>query len=321
MRDSARPLPAVSQFIEHLAHERRLSVCTIEAYSRDLTTFVAFLDRGTAPADQSGETLDFSRIGTQQIRACLVHLRRRGLASASLARWLASVRAFYRYLEREGLVDHNPAVGVQAPKGPRRLPKTLDADQVDRLLSGKPQNALQARDQAMAELLYSSGLRLGELVAVRCRDFSPDMGLLTVTGKGSKTRVVPVGKAARAAIEHWLRLRGQWLRSGVAEPEALFVGKRGTPLSPRAVQLRVARLGTQRDLVGRLHPHMLRHSFASHLLESSGDLRAVQELLGHSDVGTTQIYTHLDFQHLAKVYDAAHPRARKRRSTKPPRTA
>lgn len=220
---------------------------------------------------------------------------------------LSAVRGLYRYLNREGLCDHDPANGLAAPKGERRLPKTLDTDRALQLLEGAvDDDFLARRDQAMLELFYSSGLRLSELTSLDLDQLDLPAGLVQVHGKGSKTRVLPVGRKAREALEKWLALRG----ISAPQDNAVFVSQQGRRLGPRAIQLRVQAAGS-RELGQNLHPHMLRHSFASHLLESSQDLRAVQEMLGHADIATTQIYTHLDFQHLASVYDSAHPRAKR----------
>jgi integrase/recombinase XerC len=219
------------------------------------------------------------------------------------------VRTFFASLLRAGLAAGNPAVHVQAPKPPRRLPATLDADQMATLLKAEPADALEARDAAILELFYSSGLRLSELTGLDIGDVDLDDRTVRVLGKGSKARIVPLGRVADAALRRWLVVRGEALR---VEERALFVSRRGTRLSPRSVQARIDVWARRRGMPVRVHPHMLRHSFASHLLESSGDLRAVQELLGHASLSTTQVYTHLDFQHLAHIYDKAHPRARKR---------
>ena len=227
---------------------------------------------------------------------------------------MSAARTFYEYLLREGRVTDNPALGVRAPKSPRKLPGALDPDDLSRLLDGSDTDDdpwLAARDHAMFELLYSSGLRLAELISIDLDAIDLGAAELVVTGKGRKTRIVPVGRKAVAAIVAWLTLRAEVpLEAGM---RALFITRRGTRIGPRVVQQRLGRAGIVKGVPSRLHPHMLRHSFATHLLESSGDLRAVQELLGHADIATTQIYTHLDFQRLAQVYDEAHPRAKKRR--------
>ena len=221
------------------------------------------------------------------------------------------MRALYRFHSERNPSIGNPALGIQAPKQRRNLPKTLDADSVNHLFQWRPETTLDFRDLAIAELLYSSGLRLSELVSANINDVDFNERIMTVTGKGRKTRTLPVGAPALKAIKHWLSLRPLG-NEEVQHTSPLFVSTRGQRISPRSVQLRLQRMARFSALPGKLHPHMLRHSFASHMLESSGDLRAVQELLGHADISTTQIYTHLDFQHLSKVYDAAHPRARRK---------
>ncbi|MGD8497561.1 MAG: tyrosine recombinase XerC [Chromatiales bacterium] len=294
--------PRIEDFLRYLGEERRYSPHTIDGYRRDLSALQAWLD--------ARDRRDWAGVDTQDIRDFVGEQHRRGLAAKSLQRRLSSIRGFYRYLLREGLVERNPAADLSAPKVRRRLPGTLDVDQVDRLLDIAIDSPLASRDAAIMELLYSSGLRLAELVAGNLADLDLGEGMLRVVGKGRKTRNVPVGRQAREALRRWL---GERTKLAAPEEQALFVGRGGRRLSGRSVQQRLRRWA-QLQAVGRhVHPHMLRHSFATHLLESSGDLRAVQELLGHADIATTQIYTHLDFQHLAKVYDTAHPRARRRR--------
>lgn len=290
----------VRAYLEHLARERRLSPRTVDAYRRDLAAWAVFC---------TGRGLDCETPETALVRAFVAEGHRRGLSGRSLRRRLSALRGFFRYRIREDALDHNPARAVRAPRGPRRLPRAPDVDQIARLLAPAPEDDLELRDLAMLELFYSSGLRLAELVALRLADLDLADASVRVLGKGAKTRVMPVGAQARAALARWLAVRPRL----AGDTAALFVGRRGRPLTPRAVQQRLARWALKHGTGGRLHPHLLRHAFASHLLESSGDLRAVQELLGHADIGTTQVYTHLDFQHLARIYDAAHPRARKGR--------
>ena len=297
------PLQArLSGFIDHLGHERRLSPATVKSYQRDLEQFLSWLaEYGTSAPDKINQHL---------VRAWVASRHRQSISGKSLQRQLSSLRTFFRYLLREGVMTHNPAEGVRAPKAKRPLPKALDADQLSHLLDRQATDPLEKRDLAMMELFYSCGLRLAELVSLDVRDLPAENDQLEVIGKGAKTRRVPLGKMARKAIGEWLKERGRY----AAEDEpALFVSTRGKRIHPRSVQQRIDRLARQLNALQHLHPHMLRHSFASHLLESSGDLRAVQELLGHADISTTQVYTHLDFQHLARVYDQAHPRARKKR--------
>jgi len=292
----------ISRFIAHLQTERRLSPHTCKAYGRDLAAFAAHLSKqGLA---------GFADVRAGDVRGFAAARHRAGLAGRSVQRELSAVRALFEYLVREGEVDHNPGSGIAAPRSARKLPEVLDADAIAALLDVDDEQPLVVRDRAILELTYSSGLRLAELVGLDLVDLDLVDGLVAVTGKGSKRRIVPVGRQARAALSCWLEVR-----AGLAPPDqtAVFVGQGGRRLGARAVQTRFRRWALARGIGRNIHPHMLRHSFASHLLESSGDLRAVQELLGHADISTTQVYTHLDFQHLARVYDAAHPRARRRR--------
>nr|WP_218583910.1 tyrosine recombinase XerC [Pseudomonas akapageensis] len=286
-------------FCAHLRSERQVSAHTLEAYRRDLNKVLAFCAK---------ERVDsWNALDIQHLRRLVARLHQQGQSSRSLARLLSAVRGFYRYLNREGLCSHDPANGLSPPKGERRLPKTLDTDRALQLLDGAVEDDFLAhRDQAILELFYSSGLRLSELTGLNLEQLDLADGLVQVHGKGSKTRVLPIGRKAREALELWLPLRA------MSNPpdDAVFVSQKGRRLGPRAIQLRVRAAG-ERELGQNLHPHMLRHSFASHMLESSQDLRAVQEMLGHADIATTQIYTHLDFQHLATVYDSAHPRAKR----------
>jgi integrase/recombinase XerC len=240
------------------------------------------------------------------LRSYVAGAHRGGLSGKSLQRRLSAVRSFYRHFNRSNTAELNPAMGLRAPKSARKLPQVLDADEMTRLVEVPTDTPMGVRDRAMLELFYSSGLRLSELCGLRWRSLDLADGLVTVTGKGNKSRIVPVGSHARDALQAW---RSE-SRPGLDTP--VFPGRAGAPISPRTVQLRLRALAQQQGLFKRVHPHLLRHSFASHVLESSGDLRGVQELLGHADIATTQIYTHLDFQHLAKVYDAAHPRARRK---------
>jgi integrase/recombinase XerC len=291
----------IARFLETLRVERRLSPHTLAGYRRDLAKLEEFC--------AAEDIRRWEQLTAHRIRALVAAQHRRGLHGRSLQRLLSALRGFFAWLISHHELAHNPAIGVRAPKSPRPLPKTLDVDQTGRLLDFEASDALALRDRAILELFYSSGLRLAELVSLHIADLDLHDGTVRVTGKGSKTRVVPVGRHARDALAAWLAER-----RAVHGPDetALFVGHSGRRVSPRTVQMRVKAWARRQGLDINLHPHMLRHSFASHLLESSGDLRAVQELLGHSDISTTQIYTHLDFQHLAQVYDAAHPRARRR---------
>jgi len=285
---------------------------TVAAYRHDLQALAGFCERR--------DVRRWSSLNNFQVRAFAAAEHAGGIAPRSIQRRLSAVRSFYEYLMREGHAKNNPALEVRAPKTKKRLPATLDADQMARLLNFRVDDSLSARDKAMMELFYSSGLRLSELVGLNASAIDLKDRTVRVLGKGSKTRIVPVGRYAVEALKRWLAERavlvGRRGGSAPAQPGALFVGKSGRPLSVRAVQLRVGTWARRMGLSMHVHPHMFRHSFATHLLESSGDLRGVQELLGHADISTTQVYTHLDFQHLASVYDAAHPRARRR-----PRTA
>ncbi|MEW7978426.1 MAG: tyrosine recombinase XerC [Candidatus Sedimenticola endophacoides] len=293
----------LERFLQHLRHERRLSPHTLSNYTRDLQRLHDWCrDQGVS---------DWRALTQHQVRAFIAARHRGGASGKSLQRQLSSLRSLFRFLLREGAAAHNPGQGVRAPKVRRTLPHTLDADQLARMLDAAPGDELEIRDLAMMELFYSSGLRLAELVAVNLGEIDFREASLEVTGKGGKTRNLPVGRKAREAVRAWLAVRANHARDD--EP-ALFVGARGRRINPRTVQERIRRWALRQGVPQHVHPHLLRHSFASHLLESSGDLRAVQELLGHADIATTQIYTHLDFQHLASVYDAAHPRARKKKS-------
>ena len=281
-------------YIGYLTHERRSSPHTISAYRRDLEAF-----RISADVD------DWLAVKPHHVRQFLVRLHGRGRSSSTIGRALSSVRSFYAFLVRRGFTQANPAAGVSAPKSRKKLPKTLDADNAAKLFDSTPRSALELRDRAMIELFYGSGVRLAELVDLDLRHLDLANGFATVTGKGNKTRVVPMGSHTVEAVRRWLDTRR---RAKANDP--LFTGRGNNRISPRTVQARLKKLSLRNLGTDVLHPHLLRHSFASHLLESSGDVRAVQELLGHADISTTQIYTHLDFQHLAKVYDAAHPRAK-----------
>lgn len=293
-------MDAVAHFLQHLAAERRLSPHTVAAYQRDLARL----------GQLSGDT-PLAELGVTDIRGAIVKLRSHGLSPASVARQLSSWRGFFSFACRRLGYASNPCVGLRPPKAAKALPQILSPDACTQLLdrSSAADDTLQARDRAMFELFYSSGLRLAELCGLDLDDLDLQSGEAQVTGKGRKTRIVPVGRQALTAIAAWLPQRLRLLR----DPNpALFVSQRGTRISPRSVQLRLDRWALQAGLGQHLHPHMLRHAFATHVLQSSGDLRAVQEMLGHASISTTQVYTHLDWQHLAKVYDQAHPRARKK---------
>jgi len=317
----------VARFRRYMCSERRLSAHTDKSYARDLAALVKFCGRAGVA--------DWSALDPQHIRTFAAHSHAAGLSPRSIQRRLSAVRSFYAFLLRESQlgrqreaqragkrtrggaapaaraahVTRNPALEVRAPKAPRRLPHTLDADQMARLLQIPAGDRLAARDRAIMELLYSSGLRLAELVGLDLGSIDLKERVVHVLGKGSKARIVPVGRAAAQALREWLKERSALARQAEV---ALFVGRNGARLGARAVQTRVAWWARRQGLGVHVHPHLFRHSFASHLLESSGELRGVQELLGHADISTTQIYTHLDFQHLARIYDATHPRARRK---------
>jgi integrase/recombinase XerC len=291
----------VAGFRRHLAIERRLSAHTDSNYARDLAALVKYCDRHGLQ--------DWAALDSQHVRTFAAHSHAAGLAPRSIQRRLSAVRSFCNYLVRERALPGNPAYEIRAPKAGRRLPHTLDADQMAQLLDVPLGDALVARDHALLELLYSSGLRLAEIVGVDLADLDLKDRTVRVLGKGRKSRIIPVGKKAVRALERWLRERSALVKPAET---AVFIGRNGRRLGPRAVQLRVAEWARRRGLGVPVHPHLFRHSFASHLLESSGELRGVQELLGHADISTTQIYTHLDFQHLARIYDRTHPRARRK---------
>lgn len=292
---------ALDGFLRRLRTERRLSAHTISAYRRDLRALLQFCERERIAS--------FVELDSFAVRRFAAECHRRGLGARSIARRLSAVRGFLAYLVERGAVRSNVAVHVQAPKPSRRLPGTLDTDQLASLLALAGGDVLTVRDRAVLELFYSSGLRLAELVGLDIEDVDFADRTVRVTGKGGRSRVVPVGRHALTAVDAWLAMRAQLARPA---ERALFVSRRGTRLAPRTVQMRLGEWSRRRGAPVRVHPHMLRHSFATHLLESSGNLRAVQELLGHASLSTTQIYTHLDFQHLAQIYDKAHPRARRR---------
>lgn len=290
------------EYFAYLRHERRLSPRTLQIVAGDLQSFVDHAARAGAPSLEA--------LTAHHIREWVAALRRRARAASSIQRCLSSLRGFLRFFVRQGRLKHNAAIEVRGPKSPRRLPKTLDKDALNAALDqpvAERWNAL--RDHAIAELLYSSGLRLAELAGLSPERFTGDFNEVRVLGKGSKERIVPVGKKARAALALWMTERAPRLRG---DETALFINHSGRRLSPAGIRARLVAWGARTGAGGRVHPHRLRHSFATHLLEDSGDLRAVQELLGHANLSTTQIYTHLDFSHLAKVYDSAHPRAKRK---------
>lgn len=290
----------VDRYLRYLREEKRYSVHTVTNYQRDLGVFAEFVSR------QGIEC--WSKIDHQHIRAYVAFRHTVKLSGHTIQRELSSLRAFYRFLLKEQQVLRNPVEGVRAPKAEKKLPSMLHVDEVDRLLAIQTDSTLANRDLAILELAYSSGIRLSEITALNAGDIDLVQGLARVKGKGKKSRDVPVGRYACKALQNWLAARSEL---AAVDEQALFVGRHGGRLTARAVQKRMRLWSQRQGLYQPLHPHMLRHSFATHLLESSGDLRAVQELLGHASIRTTQIYTHLDFQHLVEVYDKAHPRAKK----------
>jgi integrase/recombinase XerC len=295
-------LKRLAEFESHLRDERRLSPHTLRSYSRDLRSLVLFCDGAAINA--------WTGLDSHQVRAYVAQSHRRGLSGRSIRRSLSALRSFNRYLIKRGLLHNDPARDIRAPRTPQRLPHSLDVDRIQSLLDGKADHWLDQRDLAMMELMYSSALRLSELVALDLSHLDLAQGEARVLGKGRKTRIVPVGRTAAEVLRSWLAVRARRCAEGET---ALFINRRGTRISRRSVQQRLRRWALKQGLDSRVHPHALRHSCATHVLESSGDLRAVQELLGHANLGTTQVYTHLDFQRLAQVYDQAHPRARKTR--------
>ncbi len=288
----------IDGFIAHLRAERRLSAHTAAAYRRDLERLL-----------HDGGGLSLAAMTPVQLRRILARQHAAGLGGRSLARRLSAWRSFFRWLQKRGEITGDPCTGIRAPRSPKRLPETLSPDVTGHLLGFEADSFDASCDRALFELIYSSGLRLSEAIGLDTGVIDLSVGTVRVLGKGSKTREVPVGAAAIAALRDWLAVRPQHARP---DDPALFITRRGRRLGPRTVQMRLDRLARARGLEQHVHPHMLRHAFASHVLQSSGDLRAVQELLGHASISTTQVYAHLDFQHLAKVYDAAHPRARKK---------
>jgi len=290
----------LQDYLQHLTYERGLSALTLKSYARDLQLLASLL----------GDT-DLAQIQSAQVRRYIATLHSRGLSGKSIARALSAWRGYFDYLVQQHGYQQNPIVGLRAPKSAKTLPQALSTDQAVKFVDIQSDDLLAQRDHAILELFYSSGLRLAELVNLNCSMLDFSDGTVTVTGKGNKTRIVPMGSHAIDAIKVWLNQRAS-LRIADSNPDALFVTQQGRRITPRAVQYRVKRWSIKQGMSSSVHPHLLRHSFASHVLQSSQDLRAVQEMLGHANISTTQVYTHLDFQHLAKVYDQAHPRAKKK---------
>jgi len=290
-------------FLEHLKVERNLSPHTVAAYRRDLICLRDYCDQN--------EILRWVELRVHNVRRYAATRFAAGLSPRSIQRRLSGARSFMGYLIREGALKNNPVAGVLAPKASKRLPDALDIEQMTQLLNVQGDDLAAVRDRAIMELLYSSGLRLAELVGLDVDSVSFEEGTVRVLGKGSKERIIPVGSKAQDSLHEWLRLRAN---EANVEEMALFTGRRGARISPRSVQAMVRKRAAEAGLPKRVYPHLFRHSFATHVLESSGDLRGVQEMLGHADISTTQVYTHLDFQHLAQIYDKAHPRAHKKKT-------
>jgi integrase/recombinase XerC len=293
----------IKEFLSYLESVKQYSPHTLKGYERDLKKLSDYL--------LAQDIKNWKIVKEHDLRTFINSERRRGLSPRSIQRLLSSCRTFFEHLLIEGLIQLSPAQNVSSPKLAQLLPKAMDADLVQRLLDFKPKGMIEIRDKALAELLYSSGLRLSEVCQLEVQDLDLKERTCRVLGKGNKTRIVPVGKKAIQAIRDWMIYRSELKATKETSSDAIFLNNKGNRISARSIQLRLEKLCLQRGIPG-INPHMLRHSFASHVLESSGDLRAVQEMLGHSDIGTTQIYTKLDFQHLSKVYDKAHPRAKKR---------
>jgi len=298
------PAIALTAFLRHLSEERRLAANTVSAYRRDLTQFLAAIRQ----SDRAWPDVD-----TADIRHWAAQASRRGLSAKTVQRRLSAVRAFYRYLLQEDLIATNPATAVSGPKIRQRLPGVLDVDQLSALLEHSGDGPLAQRDTALFELIYASGLRVSEAVSLSCQDIDMTQTLVRVQGKGGKTRIVPFGRKAKAALQTWLAVRHAFINTAQPPPAALFLSTRGQALSVRSVQQRLRQRARAIGVNASVHPHGLRHAAATHLLQSSGNLRAVQTFLGHANLATTQIYTHLDAGYLSQVYDTAHPRAKRRK--------
>ena len=300
MHDDDKQL--LSDFLTQLTIEKRASQYTVKSYKRDLNCLSNYCESKSISL--------WTDLKQTDIRSYMASRHRQGLSSTSLQRELSAIRSFFNFLLKNQLTDNNPGQYIKAPKNTRKLPKTLDVDQIKSLLEAGANSTIEIRDLAMFELFYSSGIRLSELAQLNLTDIDlTDKSLMVRSGKGGKSRMLPIGSKAVAAINTWLEHR---IKSITSTETALFISTRGTRLGQRSIELRLKQWCKKKGIAENIHPHMLRHSFATHLLESSQDLRAVQELLGHSNISTTQIYTHLDFQHLADVYDSAHPRAKRK---------
>ncbi|WMJ09274.1 tyrosine recombinase XerC [Nitrosomonas sp. sh817] len=295
---SAESGSLAAAYIDYLTYERRLSPHTGKNYARDIAVLLKHLNSN-----------NLAQVHPQHIRHIIAQLHGKGLSGRSLSRMLSAWRSFYHYLIRKHRFQQNPCIGIRLPKSPQKLPNALSPDEAAQLLQFSADHLLTARDSAIFELFYSSGLRLTELTQLKPGDIDFAGETVKVLGKGNKARIVPVGKLAIQALQAWLKQRPLIANTGET---ALFVSQRGCAISPRTIGYRLKQRARQQGIQQNVHPHILRHSFASHLLQSSGDLRAVQEMLGHAHITSTQVYTHLDFQHLTKIYDAAHPRAKKR---------
>ncbi|WP_422527373.1 tyrosine recombinase XerC [Serratia fonticola] len=294
--------PPVDAFLRYLKVERQLSPLTQISYSRQLQALITM-------ASELGVS-EWPMLDAARVRQLAARSKRAGLQSSSLALRLSALRSFLDWLVGQGVISANPAKGIRTPHSGRHLPKNIDVDEMNQLLNIDLNDPLAVRDRAMLEVMYGAGLRLAELVGLDCRHVDLGGGEIWVLGKGSKERKLPIGRTAVTWLEHWLALRDLF----APQDDAMFLSNQGKRISARNVQKRFAEWGVKQGVNSHIHPHKLRHSFATHMLESSGDLRAVQELLGHANLTTTQIYTHLDFQHLANVYDAAHPRAKRGKS-------
>ena len=294
--------PLIDDYLNHIASQRGLSPVTIKNYQRNLAEFVVLLTQK--------QLTDWADLDSQQVRFMVKQLHQKGIKARSIATKLSALRAFLEHLVRFDLLTHNPAKGISAPKLDKPLPKNISVDDMFQLLAIDEEDPLSIRDQCMMELMYSSGLRLGELVGINLADLKLSEKEVMVTGKGSKQRLLPITESALKTVKQWLKVRPDFC---VAGEKALFLSKHKNRISVRSVQARMEKWGLKQGVPGHINPHKLRHSFATHMLEASGNLRAVQTLLGHADLATTQIYTHLDFQHLAQVYDQAHPRAKRKK--------
>lgn len=292
----------LQKFFRYLTTEKRYSAHTLSSYQRDLGRFVEYC--------RQAEIESWKSIDSQHVRNYVARLHRQGLAAKSIQRMLSSVRSLFKYLLRHHLLDHDPTTGISTPRVKRKLPEVMGPDELAHLMQLDVSEPLALRDMAMMELLYSCGLRLAELVSLNLKDIDWQSQIIRVTGKGSKQRIVPFGRHATNALQLWLKQRELLVKSD--DEHAIFISRQGKRISHASVQHRISKWAAEKGITQRVYPHLMRHSFASHLLEASKDLRAVQELLGHANLSTTQIYTHLDFQHLAKVYDDAHPRAKKK---------